>query len=1751
MSTATPDTNTSSGATNARGQRRGNRGGQGRRGAPLSSTTSTTGSNRSARNPSAFKGSTTEMNGHVFERYEEQLDHRQYAKTMEALEAYAKTNLQYSEDLAALFSAPPKNPTLEEPSNIEGSTSELKKMMFAEEVKEFVRRTRALRSNLATLHTVIWGQCSDDMKSKVRTHEGYKERTAENDCNWLLRQIKSVTMQYDVSKNGHLSLMEALESYYRCRQQPGQSVEDYIYTIEGWAETIESHGGNIVVNLALIPENHKNGEPIDLEIRKAMGRANSLAVAIIRGADKSRYGTLITSLANTYAMGRDEYPTDILAAQAMLVHYKTPVNTGHHQTQRPSREAPTTAVSVEGSAMTFVQGRRGAPAVAGSDGITLGGISCFNCGQYGHMQEFCPTAAASDTTTTSGLTLAQYAYMLAQAGADGKHGLDPNWILLDSQSTISVFKNRKMLTNIRKSNHVLRAITNGGYQDSDMVGDFANLGEVWFNDASIANILSLADVRKVCRVTMDSLKAPTIDVHRLDGTVMSFEEHPSGLYVFKSGTNYPVTAYTMISTVAKQKKLFTRREIDAADAARTLYRKLGRPSDVFFQKILTSNLLHDCPVTVDDAKRANIIYGPEIAAQKGKTTRSAAAPRAPTFIATPIPAPILAHHSNVTLCVDFLFVQGLGFLHTISRNIGYRTSHPVADRTRGTIVKLLKADINVYTARGLTVRDVHGDNEFECARPALLPVAMNIVPADCHVGEAERSIRTIKERLRACAHGLPFKRLPKLLVIHMMRHVTYSLNTFPWENGISDTLSPATIVTGVGAPKFGDLRVEFGAYVQVFEDHDPSNTLRARTLGAIALTPTGNAQGDYFFLSLATGHKISRHNWTEIPMTDTAIARVEALAEDEGQPLLQASGLVVEWRHDQAIDPSEYDLDYVPPDDVADVFDDATYDAIDADELAALAGPPFFHEAAVGADGAPLPGAILGDPTEADDDSDDSDDDVSDTAANEDEDDNDEEPDDDDEPGAPQEAAAEEERAPLEQAVEEEEAPLETAEAERAPLEAGATTENVDNADEGGAPATAYGLRPRNAERAHGFRQAIDAPHDGKSYFPPRQLLQTGLKRTKPLLPKKIKGNAKLDKELRAAAPEDLEKVVFGFIMNQMTAKAAIKKHGRAAEEALMKEFAQLEKLDVYEAVDPTKLTKAEKLAALRALNLVKEKRDGVLKGRTVADGRPQRNMYDKSQTASPTVATDALFLTILLDAYENRDVGTADVAGAYLKALMEDYVLMKFSGDSVDILCRMNPAHIPFVTIENGTKVLYVRLMKAIYGCVKSALLWYGLFYSHLKEMGFVLNPYDSCVANCDIDGKQCTIAWYVDDMKISHADPKVVSTIIDKIELKFDKMTVTRGREHVFLGMKIRYTGERTAVITMRQYLEEALAECGMDITREAKTPAKRCLFDVDPKSPRLETADAELFHSVSAKLLYVSLRARVDILLPIIYLCTRVTKSTTQDKDKLKRVLEYVKGTLDDDYIIGADDIGKMRTWVDAAFAVHPDMKSHTGGVISFGRGGLVCKSMKHKSNVKSSTEAETVGASDYLPHTIWVMMFLESQGYVVHKSYLEQDNESAIKMEKNGRLSAGPKSRHINIRYFWIKDMVKDANITIRHCPTTVMLADFFTKPLQGQLFHKFKAVLLGHAHVDTLVAPMVLAEERVGDLRLSNPSMGTTTGVLRTGTGDDGTVNGEPHVTWADVVKGPGAHVRRLASSERNKIVLQRAFSENNPVNRKV
>ena len=102
-------------------------------------------------------------------------------------------------------------------------------------------------------------------------------------------------------------------------------------------------------------------------------------------------------------------------------------------------------------------------------------------------------------------------------------------------------------------------------------------------------------------------------------------------------------------------------------------------------------------------------------------------------------------------------------------------------------------------------------------------------------------------------------------------------------------------------------------------------------------------------------------------------------------------------------------------------------------------------------------------------------------------------------------------------------------------------------------------------------------------------------------------------------------------------------------------------------------------------------------------------------------------------------------------------------------------------------------------------------------------------------------------------------------------------------------------------------------------------------------------------------------------------------------------------------------------------------------------MMAKTTKQKLNTKSSTEAEVVGASDFLPWTIWIKRFLENQGYDTTSNIFYQDNTSAMKLEKNGMTSCGQKSRHINIRYFFIKDVIQGENIKIEYCPTEIMIA----------------------------------------------------------------------------------------------------------------
>ena len=174
----------------------------------------------------------------------------------------------------------------------------------------------------------------------------------------------------------------------------------------------------------------------------------------------------------------------------------------------------------------------------------------------------------------------------------------------------------------------------------------------------------------------------------------------------------------------------------------------------------------------------------------------------------------------------------------------------------------------------------------------------------------------------------------------------------------------------------------------------------------------------------------------------------------------------------------------------------------------------------------------------------------------------------------------------------------------------------------------------------------------------------------------------------------------------------------------------------------------------------------------------------------------------------------------------------------------------------------------------------------------------------------------------------------------------------------------------------------------------------------------------------------------------------------------MVEYLRSTRGLPLILAADSTGVLSWYVDALFAVHPDMKGHTGGAMTMGTGFPLDKSTKHKLNTRSSTESEIVAVDDLILQVLWVHLFLKAQGFAVSNNILYQDNKSAMLLEMNGRALSSKRTRHIEIWYYYVADQVAKGDLRVVWCPTDEMIADFQTKPLQGKAFVKFRDLLMG-------------------------------------------------------------------------------------------
>ncbi len=419
------------------------------------------------------------MKGNVFQCHGESTSKQQFLKTVGVLEEHINKTFDYPQDVASVCKSFAVV-LLTMPANLDKTTYENdmgRRMIWETTMKAYMKRTDKLESNLRAIFAIVWGQSSPMMQSKIESLDEYETRSTACDCVWLLKEIQGITHRFEGTRFVLISLDDAWSNYYSYHQGAQQSLHEYLKEYQSLVQVLEHYGAAIGAEGPYI-ESVKDKLRTTLlstvapqELRKralAAAKLQTIAIGFMKRADKRHYGGLWSELENNFTRGQDHYPADLTNAYNLLLNYKAAPGPG----QRPPRRDRTDDEETTG--VSFLQD---GALIPGTDGETHQGIKCYNCNKKGHYSSSCPDADGvqmlqmadiniDDDTYESAFSFLNVgpqpeACLFTQA-ATGHNLIPSTWILLDSQSTVSVFNNRNLLTDIRPSPRTLRVHTDGG-----------------------------------------------------------------------------------------------------------------------------------------------------------------------------------------------------------------------------------------------------------------------------------------------------------------------------------------------------------------------------------------------------------------------------------------------------------------------------------------------------------------------------------------------------------------------------------------------------------------------------------------------------------------------------------------------------------------------------------------------------------------------------------------------------------------------------------------------------------------------------------------------------------------------------------------------------------------------------------------------------------------------------------------------------------------------------------------------------------------------------------------------------------------------------------------------------------------------------------------------------------------------------------------------------------------------------------------
>ena len=677
-------------------------------------------------------------------------------------------------------------PTLVAPALPADSASAVQVKLWELDIKDHRKKAEDRERNMEKAYALILGQCSKTVRDRLEAHDDWVTVNQSSNTLGLLRLIRqSLYQQATRCKDTH-ALIEAETALMRFRQSERMSNSDYLEKLRDLVEVDEHLGGEPGMSSARIDARVMDLE--DLEEREAAkidACEEYIAVLLLTKSDPKRYVSLVANIENQLTRGQDVYPTTVSGAYDLLVNYRNPNQAMQMQTQDTGvafaqsesydaendneQDQTRNAGSTEG-------GRGGRGWYSNQDsGRGRGCGSRGGRGTYGQGQ-----AHAIDTNEEH----------KHEGNRDENNNLDqsPNpysphvridhietvfmqalwklpglWLLIDSCSSTNLICDKCLLHGIFKAECPMTIHCNAGTVRITHKGYYRTYPEpVWYNPKGITNIMSLDNITKYYRITMDSRIDKAMILHKTDGSMVCITPTSKGLYHCKIDSNVE-NMWSLVTTVADKANKYTQRTIRWAQDARRFQNIIMRPGSRELMDVAVTHL-RGCSITRGDVIAAEDIFGPNLEALKGKTVSRPG--QHVRMGIDPVPHEILKTHRSIALAINIMFVNSVAFLLTTSRNLKFGTVEALENRQVTTIVRKLKTIEWLYHQRGFRIVSMLADPEFEPIRPEF--PYLNCCAMNEHVPDIERYVRTVKDRVHSTYRMLPFKRVPRVMLIHLI-----------------------------------------------------------------------------------------------------------------------------------------------------------------------------------------------------------------------------------------------------------------------------------------------------------------------------------------------------------------------------------------------------------------------------------------------------------------------------------------------------------------------------------------------------------------------------------------------------------------------------------------------------------------------------------------------------------------------------------------------------------------------------------------------------------------------------------------------------------------------------------------------------------------------------------------------------------------------------------------------------------------------